>query len=47
MSAKCNVMFCVAGRHADDRHVDVTGYTWTEATPEREVIAHIYEVTAR
>jgi len=27
--------------------MDVTGYTWTEPTPEQEVIAHVYTMEDR
>lgn len=41
---KCNNLFCVAETHADELHVDVTGYTWREPVAESEVIAHVYTV---
>ena len=37
----CNALFCVAETHDGDLHVDATGHTWTEPTPEAEVIAHV------
>ena len=37
----CNALFCIA-THDDDQHVDATGYSWTESTPEQKVIAHVY-----
>jgi hypothetical protein len=43
-TAACNALFCVLNTHDDDQHTDVTGHTWTAPTPDREVIAHVYEV---
>jgi hypothetical protein len=38
----CTVLFCILERHEGDEHVDVTGHSWTEATPEHEVLAKVY-----
>jgi hypothetical protein len=42
MVKKCNSMFCVLEIHEGDQHVDVTGSSWIEPTPDAEVIAHVY-----
>lgn len=40
--AECNTLFCVAERHEDDVHVDVTGHTWREPLSDEPVIARVY-----
>lgn len=42
--AQCNVMFCVAEPHEDDRHVDVTGHGWREPNVAHPVIAKVYNL---
>ena len=42
MSNHCTVLFCALDKHEGDLHVDVTGHSWHELTPGKEVIAHVY-----
>lgn len=39
---QCNALLCAEAPHEGDQHCDVTGHTWTEATPDSPVIAHVY-----
>jgi hypothetical protein len=39
---ECNVLFCVLDRHDDMRHVDASGHTFTEITPDMPVMARCY-----
>lgn len=42
---QCNTLFCVAEKHEDDQHVDVTGHSWREPLSDCEVIAHVYDAS--